>query len=114
MLASNQMVNGIEGDEIVLRMGLYDEFVGGSEQHRCREIGEGEGDRAPEIDIARVPEEAYSGIGLVLDRHRHLLRTEWHETMREGLLLIFLFFCYFFFGRECNAMQEEGKKPRTE
>lgn len=35
MLASNQMVNGIEGDEIVLRMGLYDEFVGGSEQHRC-------------------------------------------------------------------------------
>jgi hypothetical protein len=48
----NQAVNGMEGEEIVDGVGVDEELVGGAQQHGGAEVGEREGDGAPEIGIA--------------------------------------------------------------
>lgn len=61
------MIDGSEGDEIVVGVGLNYEILRGLQSNRRPEIAEWEGDRAPVVDIARVSQEPDAGVGPVLD-----------------------------------------------
>ena len=53
---SYEGVEGGEGDEVVARMGLDEELVGGAEAHGGPEAGHGEGDGAAAVHVAGVAE----------------------------------------------------------
>lgn len=61
------MIKRSELDEIVSRVRLNDEMIGRLQFHGRPEIGEGKGDRAAEIDVARVSEKSHPCVSLVLD-----------------------------------------------
>ncbi|KAL6005824.1 hypothetical protein ACLOJK_041933 [Asimina triloba] len=61
------MVNGVEPDEIVRRVRLDDEIMGGLEADGGPEVSEAERYGAAEIYVAGIAEEAHTSVRLVLD-----------------------------------------------
>jgi hypothetical protein len=59
-----------EGDEVVARMGLDEELVGGAEADGGPEAGHGEGDGAAAVDVAGIAEEAHPRVCPALQLHR--------------------------------------------
>lgn len=71
----------------MVRMWADDEFVGGLEPDRRREVAEGERDGPAEVDVAGVPEEPHARVRPVL-YERRLVGT--HRHRRRLLLLLLL------------------------
>lgn len=88
--STNQVVNGMEGDEIVDGVRLDDELERGAQQHGGAEIGEREGDGATEIAIAGVPQQTHSGVSPVLDRHLLFVGGHVHVHVPVHLLLLII------------------------
>lgn len=70
------MREGFEMDEIVNRVGLDDELIGGLQPNGGPEVAEAEGDGAAVVNVAGVAQQPHPGIRPVLDYRRRRRRTQ--------------------------------------